>query len=119
MLFRPTSPWTRCLRVLALGLVVVGLLLKPVQALSCGLDDLHRAAVAAGASPSAQADDDATGDACCLGQRCGDCCAVGVAVMPSRLTAGVMPLAMPPRAMLRVGLLAPPRSEMLRPPIAS
>jgi hypothetical protein len=110
-------PVPRCLRLLALALLVLGLLVNPVLAAGCELKDMR---LALGGSHEVVVDAADPGeDACCPGQVCGACCTAVT----------VMPLATAPALMARVigglpaaALVEPgpaPRRAEIRPPIVA
>lgn len=67
------------LRLLVLGTLVLGLLVKPVLAANCELEDLQRDVAQVVLVDATDAD---AGDECCPGQMCGECCTAGT-VVPS------------------------------------
>ena len=66
VLFARTTSW---LRLLALAVLVLGLLAKPVLVAACELEDMTRAGTVKLVDPAPGPD-----DACCPGQACGECC---------------------------------------------
>jgi hypothetical protein len=70
---------SRFLRLLVLGMLVLGLLVKPVLAANCELEDLQKDF---GQVVLVDATDADAGDECCPGQMCGECC-TAVTVVPS------------------------------------
>jgi len=105
------------LRLLALGLLVIGLLAKPMLAAACDIQDL-RQALGGDTIPVLVADDGCrSGDTCCLAHHCGECCVSGMAVLPVGLAFDRLALTIEPVAPEHVEFRAPPRHEALRPPI--
>ena len=115
MLSRLPDHAIRCLRLLALAALVLGLLAKPILVAACELEDLRLAQVETGSVV-----DDAGepgGDPCCPGQACGPCCAV-TTLLPAAVAAGQVatPVAHPQPA-LRAGHAPAPLPVAYRPPI--
>ena len=69
------------LRMFVLGLLVFGLLVKPVLAMACDIGDAQRT-LAGEHPPAIQAPDAGTGDDCCPSQSCNECCAPTAALLP-------------------------------------
>ena len=113
-------PTLQILRFLALGLFVLGLLVKPVLAAHCGLDDARRAM---GDYQAAVLNADVAGDeACCPGEscgECGECCTASTAVSPVALVVGTQ---LAPAGAAVVGatdFVPTPYPVPIRPPITA
>ena len=105
------------LRMLALGLLFIGLLVKPVQAAACDVEDLKR--VLGGEDvPAWVADGSGADDPCCPNQHCGECCASGMATLPVSTALDVPATTSRPLTPLSVEFKAPPYLVAFRPPIA-
>lgn len=105
---------TSGLRLLALALLVLGLLAKPVLVAACDLGDMTQAGLQFLASDAAG---DPTGDECCPGQACGECCTAAT-MLPVAASAGrAMPLDARPQATAWVGSEPVPLPVAHRPPI--
>jgi len=78
------------LRLLVLGMLVLGLLVKPALAAHCELEDLQGDF---GQVVLVDATDADAGDACCPGQVCGECCTAGTVVPSLSVTAGAIAVA--------------------------
>lgn len=108
-------PLPRCLRLVALALLVLGLLVNPVLAAGCELEDMR---VAAGGSHEvAAAATDPVEDTCCPGQLCGACC-TAVTVMPLASAAALVASVIgSPSAAEQAEPGPAPRRAEIRPPI--
>jgi hypothetical protein len=105
------------LRFLALGLLVFGLLVKPVLAAQCELDDARRAL---GDYKVAVLDADAAGDeACCPGESCGECCTASTIVSPAILVIGAMPAPAGAAVIGGTDFAPAPYPVAMRPPITA
>jgi hypothetical protein len=69
------------LRVIVLGLLVLGMVMKPVLASACEISDVQRALAAQHQPTAAQVPDSGT-ESCCPAQNCSECCAHTVAMTP-------------------------------------
>lgn len=94
MSFRLFPHVSQGLRLLALLVLMVGLVAKPVLVAACELDDMRlaQASVANVAHGTADTIGDPAGDACCPGQACGECCTAGNMLPASMATSAAMPL---------------------------
>jgi len=106
---------TRCLRLLALAVLVLGMLAKPILVAACELEDLGRAQVEAGYV----VDDtgDSSGDACCPGQACGECCTATTMLPAATVMGRATALDTRPRANAWVESEPAPLPVANRPPI--
>jgi len=117
MLSRPCHPVSRFLRLMALAVLALGMLTKPMIVAACELEDLGLAL--ASATPAFNAVEAPTGDACCPGQTCGECCTVSVAVPVAPAVGAAMPPTAIPQAAAWVKADPAPLSVAIRPPIAA
>lgn len=106
------------LRLLALAVLALGLLVKPVLVAGCELEDMQLA-LGTGHEVVAAATDGGLEDECCPGQSCGECCTAGtvvpvaaVAMFPARV-ASAPPVAAPAE------FGTAPARDVIRPPIAA
>jgi hypothetical protein len=106
---------SRFLRLLALGMLVFGLLVKPVLAATCELEDLQWAV---GQVALVDAGDADAGDECCPGQACGECCTAGTAVPPLPATVGAIAVVAMHIPASAVEFEPAPYPVSIRPPIA-
>ena len=114
---RPLDHATACLRLLAMAVLVLGLLAKPVLVAACELDDLAAAHGQSGHLVDAIGESSA--GECCPGQSCGECCSATsmLPVVPApgpAVTHGVRP-----PALVRVELEPGPLPVAHRPPIGA
>lgn len=105
------------LRLLALLVLCVGVLAKPVLVVACEVEDLGAlSGIAAGAS--AAPEKAVAGDDCCPGRACGECCTAVASVVPMATPPmPAAPLPDQPQARLAQGAEPAPRADSLRPPI--
>jgi hypothetical protein len=106
------------LRLLALVVFALALLVKPVLAASCELQDMRLAQ----GDGRAMAVDAVAGQGegeCCPGQLCGDCCTAGTVVPMAATPALSMPLAARPPVAIAAGFDPTPQRVATRPPIAA
>lgn len=68
------------LRILMLGLLMAGILAKPVLAIACEIHDVQKMAASAGQAGGAEESD--SDESCCSLPDCNDCCAHTTAVIP-------------------------------------
>jgi hypothetical protein len=106
---------SRFLRLLTLGMLVFGLLVKPVLAATCELEDLQWAV---GQVELVDAGDADAGDECCPGQACGECCTAGTAVPPLRAIVGAIAVVTIHAHAGAVEFEPAPYPVSIRPPIA-
>lgn len=106
---------SRFLHLLALGMLVLGLLVKPVLAANCELEDLQRDVAQVVLVDATNAD---AGDECCPGQICGECCTAGTVVPSSGATAGAIAVAAINGPAGAVEFEPAPYPVSIRPPIA-
>lgn len=114
------QPASHPLRLLALLLLALGLLVKPVLVAACELDDL--ALPQSGIEQVIEAADDAddhADDACCPGKVCGECCTAAtlLAMVPAATTATPIAAGPHPRAWVQSEPAALPVA--IRPPISA
>lgn len=120
---RPRSP--QGLRLLALLVLVIGLVAKPILVVACELDDLRLAQSSSEATHEAvllggsQASDGPASDACCPGQTCGECCTAGNMLPAPMTTSAAMPVDGRPAVELRVHFEPTALPVAIRPPIAA
>lgn len=108
---------SRALHLLALLVLTLGLLAKPVLVAACELDDLDRTQ-ASMAQDAASASEPAT-DPCCPGKLCGECC-TPAAGMPVPALAAMMPaLIADPPLPAATGVEPSPLPVDNRPPISA
>lgn len=110
------APSTYRLRLIALVLLALGMLAKPILVASCELDDL---AAPADGIALVDAGGGLADDGCCPGQACGECC-TAVAAMPTAATAAsaVAPQGRPERREATSAYPAP-LAVAIRPPIVA
>ena len=102
---------------MALWMLVVGLLSKPVLAASCEFEDLQRN-FGNGQVVMVDPSDTDADDECCPGQTCGECCTAGT-VMPSfSVTDGAISAESISHASGALAFAAAPYPVSIRPPIA-
>lgn len=105
------------LRFFALGLLVFGLLVKPVLAAQCELDDARRAL---GDHKVAVLDAAMAGDeACCPGESCGECCTACTIMSPAVLIVGAMPVPAGAAVTGATDFAPAPYPVAIRPPITA
>ena len=104
------------LRLLALVLLALWLLAKPVLAASCELDDMR---LAQGSAQCVLAADSDPGDECCTGKLCGECCTAGTVLPTAPARALPIPAAIRPHAALSVTTDPAALPVAIRPPIAA
>ena len=105
------------LRLLLLGLLLFGLLVKPVLAATCEIDDARPEL--AGQHQSVVASDTGTSEDCCLVQDCNACCAQVAAMAPQLKVSAAVPQFASPLPALSVEFEPPAYPVAFRPPIAS
>ncbi len=81
---------SRLPRILALLLLAVAMLARPMLAAHCEAQDLSRFAAQSAAERATHALPSAPRD-CCLGDKCGECCVPALAVMPTLPRLASMP----------------------------
>lgn len=109
--FRQAPP---ALRLVALLLLALGLLVKPVLVGACEVEDLR---LAGAGTVLVDDDGDHPGGDCCPGQTCGECCTVATPI-PTAPAAGVALAATPrPKLPVLAGLATAPARDEIRPPI--
>lgn len=106
---------SRFLRLLVLGTLVFGLLVKPVLAANCELEDLQRDLAQVVLVDAADAD---AGDECCPGQMCGECCTAGTFVPSFSATVGAVVVAAIDGPVGAAEFKPAPYPVSIRPPIA-
>ncbi|MDN5782658.1 MAG: hypothetical protein L0H23_11695 [Luteimonas sp.] len=106
-------PW---LHLLALVLLSLWLLAKPVMAASCELDDMG---LAQGSSQCVVAAVSGSRDACCPGEVCGDCCTAANVVPAAPARALPLPAGMGPHAFRPATTDSVPLLMAIRPPITA
>lgn len=105
------------LRLFVMGLLVFGLLVKPVLAAACEIDDARPGL--AGQQQSIVAADPGTSEDCCLVQDCNACCAQVAAMVPQLKVAAAAPRLASPLPALSVEFEPTAYPVAFRPPIAS
>jgi hypothetical protein len=105
------------LRVFVLALLAFGLLMKPVLAVACEIDDA-RQGLAGQHQPLVAADPGTGGEDCCLVQNCNQCCVHTVAVLPPLKVAASFFAVASPLPALSVEFEPTAYPVALRPPIA-
>jgi hypothetical protein len=106
------------LRMLMLGLLLLGLLVKPILAVACEIGDAQQT-LAAELEPATQAPDTGASDDCCLAHSCYECCAHTVALVPPATVAATNQVSASPPPRLSVKFEPPGYPVGFRPPIAS
>lgn len=115
MLPVPLAAATRCLRLLALAMLVLGMLAKPMLVAACEVEDMRLAQ--AGAGYAVDSAGEASGDACCPGQVCGECCTATTMLHVATTMGDAAPLDSYPRAVAWVEYEPAPLPVAHRPPI--
>ena len=105
------------LQMLVLCLLVFGLVMKPVLAVACEIDDARQ--VLADSHQPVVAADSGGSDDCCPSQNCSECCAHTVAMVPKLKVATSLPLMASPLPTLSVEFEPTAYPVALRPPIAT
>lgn len=114
---RPLRPrLSPALHLLVLCLLVFGLVMKPVLAVACEIDDARR--VLTDGQPVAAAESEDS-DECCPSQNCNECCCPTVAMVPKLKVAASLSLAASPLPALSVEFEPTAYPVALRPPIAT
>ena len=80
------------LRILMLGLLMAGVMMKPVLAIACEIHDMQKI-VAAEPAAAAEAPGPGSGESCCSLPDCNDCCAHTTALLPILNLAPAAPMA--------------------------
>lgn len=107
------------LRVFVLGLLVLGLLMKPVLVVACEIDDVQRTLAGEHRSPLLEAPASDAGDVCCGVQNCGECCTPAAAVVSQWKLVTALPAMTGPLPSLSVEFEPTARLVAFRPPIAT
>lgn len=94
MLRRMISP-RACMRLFLLGLLIFGILAKPVLAIACEIHDATRAAAAVSQDAAEAAPASGQDESCCDLPDCNDCCAHTVALLPALAVLRAAPAAAP------------------------
>jgi len=125
MSFRSRPHASQGLRLLALLVLMVGLVAKPVLVAACELNDMRLALASVASAIHDTADaggdpaGDPAGDACCPGQACGECCTAGN-MLPNSMDANTtMPLGGSPAVAACVESEPAALPVAIRPPIAA
>ena len=105
------------LHMLMLCLLVFGLVMQPVLAAACEIDDAQQV-LAGSHQPVVTTDFDGSDD-CCLSQNCNECCAHTVAMVPKLKVAPSLPLVASPLPTLSMEFEPTAYPVALRPPIAT
>lgn len=103
------------LRILMLGLLMAGILVKPVLAIACEIHDVQK--MAASEVQAAAAGEAGSDESCCSLPDCNDCCAHTTAVVPEFLVAPAVAMAVSPLPSLSVKFEPAAISVAFRPPI--
>lgn len=104
-------------RLLLLGLLIFGILAKPILAIACEIHDVKRAIAEASEGVSATAAEPDQGEGCCALPDCNDCCAHTVALMPTLAALRAEPAAAAPLPALSVTFEPAALAVAFRPPI--
>lgn len=107
---------SRALRLLALCVLALGLLMKPVLVAACELDDLGR--TQGSAEHPTTAAGESVEDPCCPGKVCGECCTSAAWVPVPAVAAVVSLLAADVPLPVSAGFVPAPVPVDIRPPIA-
>lgn len=110
----------RALRVFALGLLVIGLVMKPVLATVCDIEDT-RPAMTGEHQPVATAaqDMDSAGQECCPAQSCNECCAHTAAMTAALNVVMTSRIVTSPLSTLSVDFTPTAYPVAVRPPIVA
>lgn len=103
-------------RLLALALIALSLLVRPVLAANCEVADLGLAWGSVQGT-TAQASDGHAGYDCCPGQLCGECCPAAVALPAAAGPAFVAPAAVHQPVPVLTEFGPAPARDVIRPPI--
>ncbi|TKR29580.1 hypothetical protein FCE95_15740 [Luteimonas gilva] len=103
--------------MLLFGLLIFGILAKPVLAIACEIHDAKRAIAEASQGVSATAPELDQGEGCCALPDCNDCCAHTVAMLPTLAVLRAEPAAGPPLPALSVEFEPAALAVAFRPPI--
>src|SRR5687767_7907199 len=87
-------------RIVMLGLLMAGLLAKPVLAIACEIHDVQK--TAASAVQAIAAEESGSDEGCCSLPDCNDCCAHTTAVVPEFLVVPAVAVAASPPPSLSV-----------------
>lgn len=113
-------PASRALRLLALLVLAMGLLAKPVLVAACELDDLVWAQGAIEQLADAPGDAaDTPGDDCCPGKVCGECCTAATFLPIAPLATAATPVAAGPHPRIWVRSEPAALPVDIRPPISA
>jgi hypothetical protein len=110
--------WPLALRVFVLGLLMFGLVMKPVLAAACEIEDARQALVGEHAVPTVNSSDHYAGEDCCVVQNCGECCVHVAAMVPQVKVADTFAVAPNPLPALSVEFEPTAYPVAFRPPIA-
>ncbi len=105
-------------RMLLFGLLVAGVLVKPVLAIACEIHDAARAAVEFSQAAPEAMPEPGQDEACCALPDCSDCCAHTVALLPALATLRAAPAIASPLPLLSVEFEPTAHAVAFRPPIA-
>ena len=109
----------RGLRLLALVLLALGLLVKPVLVAGCELEDMRLAAGDPFAALVVDAASGQAGDECCPGQACGECCTAGTVLPKATASTVATHVAARPADAALAEPAPAPRGTAIRPPITA
>src|SRR5687767_12638912 len=105
------------LHLLVLCLLAFGLVMKPVLAVACEIDDARQ--VLSGTHQPVLTTDVDSIDDCCPSQNCSECCAHTVAMVPKLKVAATLALVANPLSTLSVEFEPTAYPVALRPPITT
>jgi len=97
-----------------LGLLMVGVLVKPVLAIACEIHDVQKMTAS---QTQTAAEEPGSDESCCALPDCNDCCAHTTAVVPEFLIAPAVTMAASPLPSLSVKFEPTAISVAFRPPI--
>jgi hypothetical protein len=105
------------LQLFLLGLLIFGILAKPVLAIACEIHDATRAVAAVSQDAAEAAPASGQDESCCDLPDCNDCCAHTVALMPTLAALRAEPAAAAPLPALSVTFEPAALAVAFRPPI--
>lgn len=98
-----------------LGLLMAGILVKPVLAIACEIHDVQK--MAANAGQATGVEEPGSDESCCLLPDCNDCCAHTTAVVPQFDIVPAVAIAVVPLPLLSVKFEPTAIAAAFRPPI--
>lgn len=101
-----------------LGLLMAGVLLKPVLAIACEVHDVQRVLAGEPQATAAELTDAGSGESCCSLPDCNDCCAHTTALLSALNSVPAAPMAASPLPSLSVEFQPTAFPVPFRPPIA-